>query len=60
MGYFKDSEIDQNVRSAKTEECKHERVSKEVIYGSKTGDYVCDDCYTTFSSESLAELRSKK
>ena len=28
--------------------CPHLNIGKELYYGTKTGDYICNDCGTTF------------
>lgn len=42
--------------------CKHEHehVSKEVIFGQKTGDRVCHDCGEVLTHAALQEARKKK
>lgn len=34
-------------------ECHSNDLSKEVIAGSKTGDYVCNKCHTVLSKEEI-------
>lgn len=60
MGHYKETDINHNAGSSvESEKCDHKRISKEVLMGMKTGDYVCNDCYETFSPESLKGLREK-
>jgi hypothetical protein len=35
--------------------CLHTSLSKEIIFGQKTGEYVCDDCKESFMTREVDE-----
>jgi hypothetical protein len=41
------------------DDCPHLHISKEVYCGTKTGDYICDDCGETFMYKPTKPSKSK-
>lgn len=40
--------------------CDHARLSREVMFGQKTGDYVCRECGEALTPEEVAEIRARR
>lgn len=40
-------------------ECSHPSFQKEVLFGTSTGDKICNECHEVFSPNRLAQLRGK-
>ena len=41
-------------------DCDHPRLSSEVMFGQKTGDYTCQVCGEVFTSEEAKAIRAKR
>ena len=39
--------------------CKSDNTTKEVIFGQKTGDWVCHDCKRTFDKEDYQAMKER-
>ncbi|EML6324763.1 MULTISPECIES: hypothetical protein [Bacillus cereus group] len=60
MDYMKADELNKKWKEENpNKECPHPSFQKEVLFGTSTGDKICNECYEVFSPNRLAELRGK-
>lgn len=45
------------IRKFKIDDCVHDNLVKEVMYGQRTGDYECFDCGLSIEKESVGNLK---